>query len=522
VCVFQISDPENGHIADCSEGEFEYELCCTPPEEQVQTEICYNDIDDDDDGYRDCQDADCYTPYETYDCGESVQESPPTEPGHGIWSTLNYYCSNGSPYYTPSESRCCIEGTYWNGSRCANSPENCNNGLDDDKDDRNDTADSDCLLPATQTAENMEYVNCSGTHMNENYCFGTGGERNNNCHEIISTQTHRYCSIATDGPREKSWGVSAENGTRVVWNGSASEYEFEKIPENCSNSVDDDHDGLADCADSDCQVGINDVASDADVDSFDCHPGGADGAVYWCSDNLDDLGNGPRLCCLEGYATQPVAGGYECVNQNPNIENCADGIDNLDGVDADGNPVPDGYIDCADPDCYEFDHSNNPNPPYYNPSVHSCEGNFQTSENCAAGYGSLGDPDYFPPGDNYSQCLNPDGDVRYCAYGEDPNDASNNAYICCPAGSRAKWFTDWGGYWGCEETDPCYDEFNTYPCVFSYFDDFEDWVDDPDCLFEGSWDPDVPEDSVESSACCLANSYGGFDYWSDSSNVRVI
>ena len=61
VCAFEMSNITNAHVSDCSAevpGSEDYggRLCC-----EIR-EICYNGIDDDDDGYTDCADTECIGP----------------------------------------------------------------------------------------------------------------------------------------------------------------------------------------------------------------------------------------------------------------------------------------------------------------------------------------------------------------------------------------------------------------------------------------------------------------------------
>jgi secreted trypsin-like serine protease len=90
-------------------------------------------------------------------------------------------------------------------------------------------------------------------------------------------------------------------------------------PENCTNSIDDDGDGLRDCADPDC------------TDEPVCQ---APTQEYWCDDGFDNDEDGLTDCadpdCVNSVA---CAGLFERA--------CADGLDNDE----------DGLTDCADPDC---------------------------------------------------------------------------------------------------------------------------------------------------------------------------
>ena len=109
-------------------------------------------------------------------------------------------------------------------------------------------------------------------------------------------------------------------------------------PEICDNGIDDDGDGLIDCADPDCST----------------DPGCTSPTTEICDNNIDDDGDGAVDCadsdcpacvtCTDGVQngaeTGVDCGGPDCAPcQTPEI--CNDGIDN-DG---------DGAIDCLDSDC---------------------------------------------------------------------------------------------------------------------------------------------------------------------------
>jgi len=98
-----------------------------------------------------------------------------------------------------------------------------------------------------------------------------------------------------------------------------------ELLEICNNHLDDDEDGMTDCADSDCLsefVNYEDSQGDCSVSER-----------YDCLDNFDNDGDGKVDC-----ADIDCSGNNGCVSENE----CADGIDN-DG---------DGRMDCDDFDCY--------------------------------------------------------------------------------------------------------------------------------------------------------------------------
>jgi hypothetical protein len=98
-----------------------------------------------------------------------------------------------------------------------------------------------------------------------------------------------------------------------------------KLETNCADKVDNDGDGLTDCADPDCDgqsCGVGCV----------CKKGFATETI--CDDGIDNDGDGYTDCKDIACVKDPACAGQ--VEQN-----CTDGIDN-DG---------DGYTDCNDSDC---------------------------------------------------------------------------------------------------------------------------------------------------------------------------
>lgn len=320
------------------------------------------------------------------------------------------------------------------------------------------------------------------------------------------------CSIATDGPRsDGSWGVSTPQGYRVAWDGVSETYYFEEIPEICSNGIDDDHDGLVDCADSECIVLANAEISFLDLPSFDCGDNGQEEFTlpngHFCSQ--DQAVSDTWLCCPNNYVASATASGWSCLAEDPTIEICNDGIDNLDSPTNPG-VEGDGLIDCADPDCFDFNVLNGNLPSF---DQYNCLGEdmFMTSDYCAD---NPADCEYTGPPNP------PVNGVRYCSDGLDNDlDDLHNAMICCPEGKPAEVFGP--NMWRCADTAPCYGP--GYDCGTAYSDyysnevDFLAWLSDVDCLNPGNAETLNP-----SLACCEVASYGGYNYYTDSDNVRVI
>ncbi len=165
---------------------------------------------------------------------------------------------------------------------------------------------------------------------------------------------------------------------------------------NCIDGMDEDNDGLRDCADpdcagivqcmpeTDCTNGVDDNADGkADCADDDCNGVGAceSGSERTCDDGIDNDGDGATDCADPDCAPLPV-----CVPET----NCQNGVDD----------EGDGRTDCADVDC---------------DGVGACE--FGTEQSCTDGIDN--------DGDGQTDCGDPD-----CA-------VLASCVISCPPGTTA-------------------------------------------------------------------------------------
>ncbi|MEI8254239.1 MAG: MopE-related protein [Deltaproteobacteria bacterium] len=99
----------------------------------------------------------------------------------------------------------------------------------------------------------------------------------------------------------------------------------------CTNGIDDNANGLIDCADPDCATSPSCV----------CTPTGTENSNAACSDGVDNDCDSAIDCADSGCAATTVCGA--CVPTGPESSNgsCSDGVDN----------DCDAQIDCADPGC---------------------------------------------------------------------------------------------------------------------------------------------------------------------------
>jgi hypothetical protein len=259
-------------------------------------------------------------------------------------STGQMVCQNGAPVDTCTPLQPGTEGP-------GGSP-TCADGVDNDCDTLTDAADPGCVPTCVPQPE---------------VCDGV----DNDCNDVVD-----------DGilPADITCGVGAcqANGQRVCVNGALADQCTPLQPgtegpfgdPTCTDGIDNNCNGLADAADSNCQAV--------------CTPTGpevCDGVDNDCNDVIDDVAPVPTTCGIGACAStgevvcQNGAPVDTCVALPAGVEQfgagitCSDNIDNdcdslvdaadpgctagpieqacFDGQDDDG----DGLVDCADPDC---------------------------------------------------------------------------------------------------------------------------------------------------------------------------
>ena len=255
---------------------------------------CSDGIDNDNNGYKDCEDPNCKT--------RGTAEAP--GPGDTVCPDQEdniYVCSDGldndgdgfidcEDNSCKSTASCCVA------TGDESTEEECSDGIDNDCDGYIDCADKSC-----STLQHCISLKCpSGTEPEDTFekctdgidndCNGYKDCEDNSCKKSKDPIIAQYCRLINcpsyvDGNTEDSY-------------------------EACSDGIDNDCNGLADCADPTCKN-----SSDPDVQAY-------------CRKILEDLANAaiPNL---------PTA------IPEFNAELCSDGKDN------DFN----GVADCADPNC---------------------------------------------------------------------------------------------------------------------------------------------------------------------------
>ena len=355
--------------------------------DEPMVEDCSNGIDDDGDGFVDCDDFDCdddlsctgeggscavygcvgYTPENSCQCNDLCEQydncCDDYEDVCGDVVPSNEDCSNGidddgDGFVDCDDWNC--DGTIGDIDPACDganpSSEDCSNGVDDDGDSYVDCDDFDC----------DDDPSCSGSSEDCSNGVDDDGDGYVDCDDWNCDGTIGDIDPACDGANPSSEDCS--NGIDDDGDGYVDCDDFDcscdedcENSEDCSNGIDDDGDGFIDCDDFDCNCDLNcesssedcgngvddDGDSYVDCDDFDCSDdpvcdNGSEGscAEYGCvgytpenSCQCNDLCEQYGNCCDD----------YEdvCGDVVPSDEDCSNGIDD-DG---------DGYIDCEDWNC---------------------------------------------------------------------------------------------------------------------------------------------------------------------------
>jgi hypothetical protein len=213
--------------------------------------------------------------------------------------------------------------------------EQCDNGVDDDGDEKVDCADSDCASAAgCATAEYAAPFETCDNGADDD------GDGQVDC-EDVDCRDDGYCmpSPAYMAPIEFDCGngVDDEGDGLVDCADPDCGYhplcsaEYAAPFETCDNGADDDFDGDVDCADADC---LDDPACQT-------QPAYAAPWEHDCTNGVDDDFDGDVDCADAECVSNPYCGAAAYMAP---MEVCDNGFDD-DG---------DGLVDCADDDCISF------------------------------------------------------------------------------------------------------------------------------------------------------------------------
>ncbi len=249
-------------------------LGCTATDQVTITviacpEICDNGLDDDNDGLTDCADPDCAGPAITSVAKTNPNNCPALNNGTititATGSNLEYSINGGATYQASNVFSGLSEGNYnvrvRNGvTGCfVNYPsnpvvltavicaENCTNGTDDDGDGLIDCLDGDCV-PNPDVGTNVNICIGASYVLNATATSGTSPYTFNWDNGLGAGQTHTVTPLVTTTYQvtvTSASGCTATDGLTIT---------VTTCPEDCTDVVDNDGDGLVDCADPDCQL----------------------------------------------------------------------------------------------------------------------------------------------------------------------------------------------------------------------------------------------------------------------------
>ncbi|WP_164001814.1 leucine-rich repeat domain-containing protein [Pyxidicoccus caerfyrddinensis] len=259
---------------------------------------------------------------------------------NGYTDCDDYGCSK-NPHVTV-----CPEAS-WSPLAKESSADACSDGVDNDGDGKVDCADTQCLARGI-----CQKGRTADSEFSEAACgdgLDNDGDAYNDCDDYGCQNYSTVCGSKGEGGEEKCSDLIDNDGdglgdcedpgcsgTSVCNLGPALALTTgieESTNAACSNGYDDDLDGDTDCADRECQV--NPLVTVC----------GAERTLQNCTDGIDNDGDGKVDCADPGCDDNPYVklcdASYYPFLQESNAATCSDGVDN-DG---------DGYKDCADYQC---------------------------------------------------------------------------------------------------------------------------------------------------------------------------
>ncbi|MGM0597554.1 MAG: trypsin-like serine protease, partial [Myxococcota bacterium] len=313
----------------------------------LNSEICNNGIDDNDNGFIDCEDEECLDYHscipnacdepEILYCGDQITDS--TLNGSSVFNTYGNGCTSG------------FSVDYQEMAYAVAAPPDATVIIN------LSISDADTDLELFQIDENCDPVNCTAA--------STNPPGNNEMIEYLSGDATQYIIVDTwQNPGAYTISVECENLAQEICNNNLDD-DFDGLidcedpdceettacftGEWCDNGIDDDNDGIVDCFDADCRndehclnlVEICDDDEDNDLDgAIDCedvdcytHDECSNSPLEICDNEIDDDNNALTDC------NDPACKTFkDCTHP---IEICDNGIDD-DG---------DQKIDCEDMDC---------------------------------------------------------------------------------------------------------------------------------------------------------------------------
>ncbi len=294
-CADQIDDDKDGKI-DCDDSDCAADAACKAAKELD----CVNGKDDDLDGSTDCKDNDCSL-------------APPC----AVTVTVEANCTDGKDDDLDGAIDCKDSDCAKNSACAALAKEtNCTNKLDDDKDGAVDCGDLDCAANAAckvtcdicQPIEDTLKTGCDPcvalVCKADAYCCDTAWD--DICVEQVGTVCKKQCAgpstelACNDKVDDDKDGLVDCADTDCAKDAACAGKETK-----CADKLDDDKDGMTDCADADCKVDLACQAS-ACQDDFAINCGN--------TEKYNNAGSG---------STKAISG-YDCADGKANGETGAE------------------------------------------------------------------------------------------------------------------------------------------------------------------------------------------------------
>ncbi len=329
----------------------------------MAVEICDNGLDDDGDGLTDCDDPDCSNSFTvttnatspsicvggntTISANASGGSSPYTYVwDNGLGNSISH---NISPLTTTTYTVTVTSSTGCTSTAqvtitvnyCA---EDCNDGIDNDGDGLIDCDDPDCGLSLAATPTDASCGNNDGQ-----VTITASGGSNNYEYSDDNTTWLPGNTFSSLSPGNHTFYARNDNGTCTA----SVDATVGEACEDCSDGVDNDGDGLTDCADPDCAPVVSagsdvSICGGASIGLTATASGGSTPYTYAWDNGLGAGSSKSVSPASTTTYTVTVTSASGCtstaqvtVTVNVCTEDCTDGVDN-DG---------DGLVDCDDPDC---------------------------------------------------------------------------------------------------------------------------------------------------------------------------
>ncbi len=241
LCADQIDNDKDG-MTDCADNDCAADAACATP---LKETLCADGIDNDKDGKTDCADADC-----TADaaCKKSNVET-----------ICNDKIDNDQDGATDCADNDCMADL-----ACAVTPEtNCTDKIDNDGDGKTDCDDSDCAKTAackvveTLCADKIDNDKDGFTDCDDSDCAADAACATKCVHDLCTAgaKVAKTCdACATAVCAQDSYCCSTSWDSNCV--SEIAQYCTKQCPvpveTNCTDKVDNDKDGMTDCADTDC------------------------------------------------------------------------------------------------------------------------------------------------------------------------------------------------------------------------------------------------------------------------------